>query len=1508
MSNVKFSPGHDIHYLPDQARDGGGENTTGGYYVNAAQKGEAPGRWFGKGAAALGLAEGQEVDPHVHEMVFTQVDPRTGGKLGRTAAKFTARQQLLDRLLQAEPHATEARKHELERQAAQEHRESHPYTDFTVSFNKSVSVAHASIRENARRAELAGDLAEEAYWSRLDARYCEILQEAALMAMRHLERWAVTRTGWGRRVDGQDFVRFVPAGLAVSMWLQGTSRDGDPHDHVHCAIARMCLALDAQKWLAVDTMALRAQAGAAKLMADAYVQSALAQEFGFRWEPAQASGCGNEITGVTQEQMRAYSSRAQEIDRGVETEVRAWKRRHDGRAPSRSELRRIKEGVQKRTRKGKGDEPIDWDALLVEWDATLGGDLAQIARDLGLGPGNTAQPRNSGPHGPGPDEQVAAISMALARVSAKHSAWTRGQLCGELADVMPPSVAALPPAEAMALMVEMADRAIAGEVQPVVCLDAPDFPDLPAELVRDLDGRSVFTRPGVSKYATEVQISREEKLLADAQAEAAPRITREHAARLLHADPAQLDAQLRESVSAAESSAMQPSGLNAAQQAAAFHVMTSPRRCVPIEAPAGAGKTYVLAHVAQMCRDAGIPVYGLGPSQTAVNILAAAAQVQAWNTAQFLGHLPGRRRARPPFMLERGSFVLLDEASMVSMEDLADVLELAAANNWKVVLTGDRDQLTAVESGGGFALAADELGGVQLPDPVRFTADWERAASLRLRAGDTSVLTEYADQGRILGAPPDEAKEIARRTYVAEYLAGRSPILMTGSNELAGEMNAMIRSDLRHLGAAQAGGPDAELMDGTRAGPGDPIVLRTNHHEAWSGEEGRGLANGDVLEIVSIGERGQVMARRLLGADPETGERRYTPAFSYGYLHESQLGHAGTTHRAQGVTGTVGIALVAGTEAHEWLYPAMTRGREANYAVVFTTSPNRADPRAGTRMAPELARHGRLQAERGAQDAGLSVAGAEGEDDAQDEALGVLSDVLERPGRDLSALQWQRREAANADHLGKRYAVWQVLAGEAARERYERELRAALPEAYRDAGLGGTSTWLWRTLRDAEGAGMDSADLLRRAADAQSLAGTEDVAAVVDWRIRKLTAGIVPVVPGKWSDRVPQVASPALQEHLHGLAKSMDDRTERLAAFTTETAPAWAVSAIGPVPDEPMERLEWQHRVAPVAAYREMFGWENPEDPIGPEPVNSPEARAAWHGAFAALGPVNGPDLRAEQDGRLHLMAGTYGRITAEAPRYAGKELRFVRVAARDMGLAAVRHAAEVKAALERGDAEAAARHAAREQSAREMADRARAQEARLAPAVDAYRQWDEATQAQQRLAIAAHAELQRRHPDAQLPPLRSAEAPAPGEAERRELLWPQVDMEGNVTAEKDAEQETGKSPDLAAALRLARAGERDRWPLKDPGHEHEAPQWVRDLEASARAAREKAAERQTQMVPHEDPDQGDVGAAWPGRAERERDAILQPARPQIQAAPEVAERAQGRAVAAAAADHEAGG
>src|SRR6266536_5706929 len=65
--------GYDAEYYLNR----GAERAAGGYYMNAAQAGEAPGRWFGKGAEALGLADGQAVRREPFDAVYRQVHPQT---------------------------------------------------------------------------------------------------------------------------------------------------------------------------------------------------------------------------------------------------------------------------------------------------------------------------------------------------------------------------------------------------------------------------------------------------------------------------------------------------------------------------------------------------------------------------------------------------------------------------------------------------------------------------------------------------------------------------------------------------------------------------------------------------------------------------------------------------------------------------------------------------------------------------------------------------------------------------------------------------------------------------------------------------------------------------------------------------------------------------------------------------------------------------------------------------------------------------------------------------------------------------------------------------------------------------------------------------------------------------------------------------------------------------------------------------------------------------------------
>jgi ATP-dependent exoDNAse (exonuclease V) alpha subunit len=163
-------------------------------------------------------------------------------------------------------------------------------------------------------------------------------------------------------------------------------------------------------------------------------------------------------------------------------------------------------------------------------------------------------------------------------------------------------------------------------------------------------------------------------------------MARADAARTLGADLAQLDRALVGRAHDAQNAqdARTRTGVREDQAAAALSVLTDGRRVSVINAPAGSGKTHLLAAIGQAWEAAGLGrVVGITPSQSARNTLAAGVP-ESYNTAQFLGHLPGQRGARGPVRLRPGDLVLIKEASMVSNPDLADVISHAAASGAKV--------------------------------------------------------------------------------------------------------------------------------------------------------------------------------------------------------------------------------------------------------------------------------------------------------------------------------------------------------------------------------------------------------------------------------------------------------------------------------------------------------------------------------------------------------------------------------------------------------------------------------------------------------------------------------------------------------------------------------------------------------------------------------------------------------------------------------------------------------
>ena len=1426
---VTVAKGYDLGYIWKTQGETAGR-TAGGYYINAAQAGEPPGQWWGPGAQALGFSPGQIVQRKPYEAVYQQIDPRTGARLGRPRGRYPTFADHLARLTAAEPHATAERLIELERQAAQATRQPAAYTDVTVSFSKSISVLHASIRENERRARLAEDQQAAAYWAGREQTFQEILHRANRAALEYLQAWAgITRTGYhGTRIDGREPGRFEPAGLIVTSWLQGTSRDGDPQDHIHNQIARITRTFSDGKWRALDTMSVSGVLGALQAIAATAVECELTAEFGVAWVP-RADGRGNEVRGVTQAQMDAYSTRTVQVHKKERELARAWQARHD-RAPTSRELLYIANDATLQSRKGKDAGPVDWDALAARWDTTLGSELADLAPAVSnaRGPGAQGNEHHGGcaPTGPPSRQaQARALAKALILVSDKHPAWTRHDLVKQLALVMPTEIQQMNPQAAQQLLLGLAEEALSGRTGQVVCLEAPEWPPLPASLRRQLDGRSVYTRPGVTRYATAAQLTLEERLIAHARTQGAPRLPGDLAARRLGVDPALLEAAMRGREHDTREHA-ELRGLRLDQAAAIWHVLTSARAVEIVTGPAGTGKTRVLATAGSLWDGL---VFGTATSQNATNELRTAGVQLAANTTQLLADL--QRGHIPP-----GSLILGDEGSMISMTHLAAIVSYAARNSCKLVLAGDQEQLAAVEGGGAMTLLADRLGYVQLAEPVRFTAAWERGASLRLRSGDASVLDEYDQHGRIRGALPDQAMDQAARAYVASYLDGRDVLLMTADWTRCRELSERIRGDLIHLGLVD-NSRTIRIADG-EASIGDLIICRRNDHSIEAGERGRVLANGDVLRIEALTSDG-IMVRRRLDPDRSTGQRRFTDrAFLYDGYQSADLAYAISGHSAQGATVHTGIALVTGTEGRQWLYPAMTRGTDTNLAVVFTTPARPADPQPGTRPAPELDRYDRLHREGAGYPPDVTTAAEQGGPDLR-EPIAVLADALSREGAELSASAIRQQNLANADHLAVLHAIWTAETRAVRDDRYQDLVMAALPPDYRGE-LSHQSRWLFRTLRAAELADLDPTELLHSAIAARDLAGTRDIAAVLDARIRPRVHPLPPQPQGPWADRVPALPDPGRHAYLTQIAAMMDDRTRRLGQHLAQHPPAWAITALGPAPGDPAARRDWEHKASTIGAYREMYGYTHPDDPIGPEPAcTTPDQRAAWHQAFAALGPADGPDVRIMPDGRLWLLRDTYAAQTAWAPRYVGKELRLARLGAFDAALGAIRARAEAQAARKAGDHACAGRHETLAASYQALRDLYQQREHILAQAAADRQEWDHATADSRRQAITVDAELRRRHPEQKIEPLRSVE-PA-------------------LLSDTEGEQLHPASGEL-----------------------NETVGWIRDLVAQRQMFHVQMEDRQRLIASSNGLEWGDLGEAFLSWNTLSRDAILQPPKPQI--------------------------
>jgi AAA domain len=372
-------------------------------------------------------------------------------------------------------------------------------------------------------------------------------------------------------------------------------------------------------------------------------------------------------------------------------------------------------------------------------------------------------------------DKARAARIAVAEVQQWHSAWTMAELRFEVHRALGPAVSEADVTEIAELVVS--GRSGAGVVQ---VGEAPDVADVSELGVRESDGGSVYRPPCEAKWCTLDHLDLEQHIMNQASAPLPVRVSPARA----------LQAVLR-------------TDLTPAQADAVIALLIGNTMTTPVNAAAGSGKSHTMAVYAHLWTElTGGRVIGLTTSTNAAEVLADEGMPETYNIAQFLGKVKDSDKLRYPVRVGPGDVLVVDEATQVSTADMALVQQAARRAGARLHPVGDTAQLGSVDAGGIFSLLVAELGGPRMEEILRFEHEWEAAASLQLAEGNISAVAAYTRRGRMTGGDREAIFDQAATMALADRLAGRDALLVTGSNKEAADLSRRVQGRLHDSQAA----------------------------------------------------------------------------------------------------------------------------------------------------------------------------------------------------------------------------------------------------------------------------------------------------------------------------------------------------------------------------------------------------------------------------------------------------------------------------------------------------------------------------------------------------------------------------------------------------------------------------------------------------------------------------------------------------------------------------------
>lgn len=267
-------------------------------------------------------------------------------------------------------------------------------------------------------------------------------------------------------------------------------------------------------------------------------------------------------------------------------------------------------------------------------------------------------------------------------------------------------------------------------------------------------------------------------------------------------------------------------------------------------------------------------------------------------------------------MLNKRDVLVIDEAGMVDLRQMARVVAEVKKRGAKLVLVGDAEQLQPIQAGTPFKELEQLIGSAKLSEIRRQKQDWQCEASKLFAEQKTDeALQCYQERGCTTTASTNEQ---AIASLVKDYMQDvelrgdkRSRLAIAHRRKDVHLINQSIRSAYQSAGFLKDG-----IKIKTDQGPrefciGDRIVLTRNDRDLNVRNGMLGTVAGIASGTLSLAIDGDNTARTI---NPKT----YT-AIDHGY--------ATTIHKSQGTTVDKCFVLASKTMDRHLIYVAMSRHR-----------------------------------------------------------------------------------------------------------------------------------------------------------------------------------------------------------------------------------------------------------------------------------------------------------------------------------------------------------------------------------------------------------------------------------------------------------------------------------------------------------------------------------------------------------------------------------------------------